>query len=116
MQRLTTTQRGVDIVALDQETGQQFFIEAKGNTSSRKGSKRFGQPYTQSQVFDRVAKGVFTCLRLRAEYPDRDDTHVVLAVPDGTRFRAYLTPVLQSLQEAGIEVWFEPVKGTGSSE
>lgn len=109
-QRLTTTQHGVDIVAHNPENGQQFYIEAKGATSSRVGSNRFGKPYTQSQVFDRVAKGVFTCLQMRAEHPDRESAHVILAVPDAPRFRSYITPVLQSLQEAGIEVWFEPIQ------
>lgn len=85
-QRLKTKEHGIDVVAHNPENGQQVFIEAKGGTSSREGSNRFGKPYTQSQVFDRVAKGVFTCLQLRAEHPDRENEHVVLAVPEGARF------------------------------
>ncbi len=115
-QRLSTTDRGIDIVAVDPRNGQFYYVEAKGNTSSKEGSNRFGKPYKASQVFDRVAKGVYTCLKLRAEHTDQESQHIVLAVPDTARFRRYLTPVLESLQKAGIEVWFEPSQGTGSSD
>jgi hypothetical protein len=105
-QRLTTTERGVDVIAHNPKTEEEFIVEAKGGTSSRKGSARFGNPYTQSQVFDRVAKGVFTCVQLRAEHPDREKHHVILAVPDGGWFRRYLEPVQEQLLVAGVDVWF----------
>jgi hypothetical protein len=108
-QRLTTIEKGVDITAYDPKGGQQYFIEAKGGTSSRKNSPRYGRPYSQPQVFDRVAKGVFTCLRLREEHPDREKEHIILAVPDTSQFRSYLSLVNGQLEAAGIEVWFEPV-------
>ena len=65
-QRLSTTQRGIDVIARNAHSTEEFIVEAKGGTSSREGSARFGKPYTQNQVFDRVAKGVFTCIQLRA--------------------------------------------------
>lgn len=106
-QRLRPTQQGIDIIAHNPKSGEQFFIEAKGGTSSRQSSPRFGQPYTPSVVFNRVAKGVFTCIEHRAKYPEREKVHVILAVPDTEWFRSYLTPVLQNLHDAGVEVWFE---------
>src|SRR3954470_14031865 len=63
-QRLATTEQGIDIIARHRASGRMLYIEAKGGTSSREGSPRFGKPYSQSQVFDRVAKGVFTALQL----------------------------------------------------
>ena len=105
-QQLLTTQQGVDIVARHDSSGRRLYIEAKGGTSSVSGSARFGNPYTQSQVFDRVAKGVFTALELRSRYPDRAVAEVALAVPDSRHFRRYLGPVLQQLRDAGIEVLF----------
>lgn len=102
-QRLHTTQHGVDIIAHNAISGVTLFIEAKGGTSSRDGSARFGREYTQSQVFDRVAKGVFTSLELRATHPEQK-SDVVLAVPDSNHFRRYLTPVSEQLKDAGITV------------
>lgn len=116
-QRCSTTQRGVDVEARHRDSGERYYVEAKGGTSSQKGSKRFGREYDASQVFDVVAKGVFACLRLGATYPDRQEAHVVLAVPDGDRFPKYLTmPVIRLLFDAGIEVWLESPSVTQSAE
>jgi hypothetical protein len=105
-QRLHTTEHGVDIIASHQASGVTLFVEAKGGTSSRRGSNRFGKEYTQSQVFDRVSKGVFTALELRALNPDRKLAEVALAVPDSRFFRRYLTPIKAQLGGAGIKVFF----------
>jgi uncharacterized protein YbaR (Trm112 family) len=107
--RCTTKERGIDIIAHSLTNGHMFFVEAKGGTSSRKDSARFGIPYSQSQVFDRVAKGVFTCLELRAKYPIRESEHVILAIPNTKDFHKYLDPVMRQLKDAGIEVWFEAI-------
>jgi hypothetical protein len=111
-QRLHTTEHGVDIVARNAARGRTIYVEAKGGTSSRDGSARFGKPYTQSQVFDRVSKGVFTALELRAQYPDRNAVDVALAVPDSRWFRNYLTPVHRQLADAGLTVLLVDAEGT----
>jgi hypothetical protein len=105
-QRLHTTEHGIDVIAFHRPSGVTLFIEAKGGTSSRDGSARFGKAYTQSQVFDRVSKGVFTALELRAAHPDRNSSEVALAVPDSPFFRRYLTPIKSELHGAGLKVLF----------
>ena len=103
----TTNQRGVDIIAENLVTGYQMLVEAKGNTSSKEGSKRFGQPYTNSQVFSHASKGVFACIRLRAKHSDRTTHKVMLAVPDSTLYNKYLDKsVIKDLESAGIDVLF----------
>ncbi|MBU1424216.1 MAG: hypothetical protein KKH12_05320 [Gammaproteobacteria bacterium] len=107
-QQLTTKQKGIDVIAHDLVSGHKYFVEAKGSTSSRDGSARSGRAYSASQVFNRVSKGVFTCIELRAENSNRESEHVILAVPDSESFRKYLKPpILEQLKGAGIEVWFE---------
>lgn len=106
IRRCSTIQRGIDIIARRESSGEEFFIEAKGGTSSRTESSRYGKPYTQSQVFDRAAKGVFTCIELRTKYPNHSKQHIVLAVPDTRWFRSYLEPILLQLQTVGVQVWF----------
>ena len=102
--RLTTKQTGIDIVAVDQVSKVRFSIEAKGGTSSREGSARYGLPYTASQVFDRVSKGVFTCLRLRSKYNGKNQ-RIILAVPESTLFEGYIDSVVPVLKKSRIEVW-----------
>jgi hypothetical protein len=104
-QRLHTTQQGIDVMAQHRQTGRAIVIEAKGATSSREGSARFGQGFTATQVFDRVAKGVFTTLELRAKFPDLTKTDVALAVPDTSGFRKYLNRVKEQLRAAGLRVF-----------
>jgi hypothetical protein len=87
------------------------YIEAKGGTSSRDGSARFGKPYTQTQVYDRVSKGVFTTLQLRAQHPDREEADVILVVPDSKYFRRYLGSVAGQLSAAGVAVLFVDESG-----
>jgi hypothetical protein len=87
-QRLSTVERGVDIIAEETSTGCKLVVEAKDGTSSMEGSPRFRKLYTQTQVFDCVAKGVFTCFQLRAKNPDRANCKVMLAVPDIRWFRS----------------------------
>ncbi len=112
-QRLSTTQQGVDVIAVHPPSGRRLLIEAKGGTSSREGSNRFGKPYTQSQVFDRCGKGVFTALKLRAQEASLSTT-TVLAAPDSRWFRSYLRDVAPLLRPLGVEVWLVSEEGTVS--
>lgn len=106
-QQLGTTEHGIDVIAFHPHSNVRVLVEAKGGTSSRLGSKRYGKPYTQNQVFDRVAKGVFTCLQLRTENPDKNMVRVILAIPEKpSHFKRYVASVAPSLESAGIEVWF----------
>ncbi len=102
-----TSEHGIDVIAEHPETKVKLLIEAKGGTSSKPGSSRYGLPYTKSQVFDRVAKGIFTCMQLRTNNPDKKAVRVILAVPEEPNyFKEYLRTVSSSLDCSGIEVWF----------
>ena len=104
VQRCRTTDHGVDVIARDASTGRELYVEAKGGTSSREGSNRYGKEYTQSQVFDRVSKGIFTSMQLRGAHSDRARVSVALAVPDSTHFRRYLSTVVAQLTALSIRV------------
>jgi hypothetical protein len=112
VQRLHTTEQGVDIIAKERVTGRELFVEAKGGTSSREGSNRYGKEYTQSQVFDRVAKGIFTTMQLRGAHPDGANFAVALAVPDSRWFRHYLVTVAGQL--ASLDIRILMVAGSGA--
>jgi hypothetical protein len=77
--RCSTAERGIDVCA-EKPTGQQIHVEAKGATSSRPGSARFGKPYTKNQVFDRVAKGFYTVFQMQGK--GNREARYVLAVLD----------------------------------
>ncbi len=108
---LLTTQHGIDVIASHPHKNVRVLVEAKGGTSSRLGSQRYGKPYDRNQVFDRVSKGIFTCLQLRSrsENKDKSSVTIILAVPEKPDFfKMYLETVSSSLEAAGIEVWYIP--------
>ena len=110
-QQLSTTQQGVDVIA-ESPSGKMLYVEAKGATSSREGSARFGKGFNASQVFDRVAKGLYTGLCLRADHPDADKEDVALAFPDTPDFRKRLEPIRKQLSDAGVDVYLASADGT----
>lgn len=100
-QQLSTKQKGIDVIAV--KDNECLMIEAKGETSSKEGSNRFGKPYTASQVFDRVAKGVYTAIKTAEE--SRVNEISCLAFPDSKLFREYLSSVNNSLSKLGVVVF-----------
>lgn len=59
LQQLTENQRGDDIIAVSSDGSEKIFIEAKGETSSKKASARFGKPFSRGQVRDHVANAFY---------------------------------------------------------
>lgn len=101
-QRLTTKQTGIDIIASRDAT--RLLVEAKGGTSSLDSSARFGKPYTATQAFDRVAKGLLTGFEL-LEKAGEDD-QVGLAFPLDPFFIRYVDRVKTALGRTGIQVFW----------
>lgn len=102
-QKLHTTEHGVDIVAKNRTSDEIIHIEAKGGTSSRIGSARFGKPYSPPQVFDRVAKGFYTVCQMLSQNKNAN-SKFALAVPDTILFRKYLGAVKPAMSKLGISV------------
>ena len=102
-QRLLTTERGVDLIAQRAEDGPKLWVEAKGGTSSRSGSNRFGKPFTEGQVLDRVSKGFYAVAKLRSEHPRPDE--VALVTPDTHWFRKHISAVSSIAAELSITLW-----------
>jgi hypothetical protein len=103
-QRLRTTERGTDIIAKHPSRTGRLHIEAKGGTSAREGSPRYEREYDQSQVFDRVAKGLYTAVELHCAHEQHGD-RIGLAFPDTERFRKYPLPITPVLGELAISVY-----------
>jgi hypothetical protein len=59
VQQLTTSQIGDDLVVEQGQTGVRLSIEAKGETSARSTSARFGRGFDSAQVSVHVAEAVF---------------------------------------------------------
>ena len=102
--KLHTSERGIDIEATHSSSDRVLYVEAKGGTSSRSGSNRYGKPYTKSQILDRTAKGVYTLLQMQGKQA-RKNSDFALAVPNTIWFREYLAPVEDAIMRLGLQMF-----------
>lgn len=98
----TTTQKGIDIIAESKGLQKKLLIEAKGGTSSKEGTIRFGKPFNANQVFVRVSKAFYTAVKTSIENKKSD---VGIAFPDTNHFRKYLLDIKSTLDQLNINVF-----------
>ncbi len=100
LQSLDTRQTGVDVVAIHRATSGRLHVEAKGATSSKSNTRRYGRPFTPSQVLDHVAKAFYAA----ACVPE--DSSSAVAVPLNDLQKKYMQPIRRSLKILGIAVFW----------
>jgi len=111
-QRLTTKQQGDDIVAM--RPGMTRYVEAKGATSARAGSQRFGRPFDSAQARVHVAEAVYKAIQVLARANGNEGAHAAVALPANSVHRREITPVVPILEKLGITVFW--VKGMSEIE
>lgn len=89
--------RGDDIVAT--RNGERLVVEAKGGTSSKSTTSRFGRPIDRGQARDHVAKAV---LRSMA-FVGSDGLHPAIALPDERNHHEFVAAARNALMQLGIE-------------
>jgi len=104
LQKLNTHEKGIDIIVKNKKSGNKILIEAKGGTSSFVGSNRYGKPYTKSQVFDRVSKGIYTLLQMLSDHGNKGNTEVAIAFPDTEWFREYLNKIKPVTEKLNLNI------------
>ena len=103
-QKLNENQRGDDIIALDPRGESDVRIEAKGETSSKPRTSRFGKPFSASQVLDHVAKAFFRT----ATYASCE-RRAGIALPGNPHHIARIREIEPVLRRLHIEVfWVRP--------
>ena len=102
LQQLGTTQHGVDIVAVKQTTPtRELYLEAKGATSSKKNSKRFGQPFGNDQIPDHVATAFYQVAKvLSNKRQDKVEIRAGIALPDTQKHRDCANDITQQPQNS----------------
>ena len=106
-QQLRTTEKGVDIIAArTAPTELTAYIEAKGATSSRKNSARFGKPFDSAQVKIHVAEAYYTATTLILDHNLANNRIVGIALPDTELHRRYEGRIHQGLLKLGIGVFW----------
>ena len=106
-QKLKTTQRGDDIIAVkDVPTPCELHIEAKGATSSRKNSQRYGIMFDSAQIRIQIAEALYKT----AEVLSRNDVNarlrVGIALPDNEGHRIKVKNIEPVVKQLGIAIFW----------
>ncbi|MFA5687776.1 MAG: hypothetical protein WC959_01280 [Kiritimatiellales bacterium] len=94
-------ERGIDVEAID-PNNKLFLIEAKGSTSSKKGSSRFGKPYKKTQVFDVASKGLMLCFH---HLMKKSSCDIGFVYPANKHFSFYIDPLVPMLTSIGLTLF-----------
>jgi hypothetical protein len=105
--RLSTSQKGDDIEVTRSSDGMRLFVEAKGATSARSNSYRFGQPFESAAVRVHVSEAVFKAAQVLSREVSGSEVRAGIALPANRhhqRLVAMVRPVLASLGVAVLWV------------
>ena len=104
---LTTTQKGIDIEATSKD-GQKLCIEVKGETSARLNSSRYGQYFTNNQVWTHVSVAVMKTLKLMSKDKYKD---CLFAMAFPLSHKPLLKEIEHATKRLGITVYFVSLDG-----
>src|SRR6266571_2487241 len=102
--QLTTLQRGDDIVASRGE--EILFIEAKGATSARQGSARFGLGFNSAQVRVHVAEAMYRAMQILSRPPEAGRVRAGIALPANSLHQREVASVRNLLRRLRIAVFW----------
>lgn len=102
--RLSTTQKGDDIEASRSADGVRLFVEAKGATSARSNSYRFGQPFESAAVRVHVSEAVFKSAQVLSRQDGGSDVRAGIALPANRHHRRLVATVAPVLASLGVAV------------
>jgi hypothetical protein len=96
----TTSQRGIDIEATRSD-GIWYFVEAKGATSSREGSNRYGQEFDNNQIKSHVGVALLKTFQTLQSFPE---SKVAIALPDNDNHRQVIDSISTPISNLGVIV------------
>ena len=102
-QSLSTTERGVDIVAKTLG-GKRCYIEAKGGTSSKKHTKKYGKPFSKGQAATHISVAILKAFQLSNKYQG-EGTEVGIALPNDKNHLGLVRSIERSLKMTGLQVY-----------
>ena len=103
--QLTTLEQGVDLDATNTATGRPLLIEAKGGTSSKEGTARFGKPFSHNQAKSHVSVAFYCAAKMLQKYAP-EAAQIALASPDDRNHRGFVVAISAALNKLEVAVYF----------
>ena len=112
LEQANVNKSGIDLIMKQRVTKERIFVEAKGQGSSKPKSNRYGQEFTESQVFDCVAKAVFKAMETqnREDFTESDISCV--AFPLTEKFRRWQSKIRPKLAMMHIVTFWVEADGS----
>lgn len=104
IQSLTTNQHGIDIIAENEY--ERLYIEAKGETSASKTSKRFGLAFNGNQVKSHISVALLATMKVISNMPEGNKTKVGIALPDIESQRQVINQIIPALKKLDIRIFW----------
>jgi Holliday junction resolvase-like predicted endonuclease len=105
VRRATTMERGDDIVAAKGDDRFTLHVEAKGETSNRRNSARFGKPFDAAQCRDHVANAFFAAAA-QLSAPQSGARRVGIALPDTRRHNNCVAKIQRAVDLLEIAIFW----------
>jgi|GEM_PF-6599632 len=104
LSKCNTRQTGIDIVL--KKGNYRLLIEAKGATSSKKGTPKYGQLFTRSQALTHTSAAIYTAMDLITRHQGEDNYIVGIALPLEKNCIDFVEKVKYVLTKLGIIIFW----------
>jgi Holliday junction resolvase-like predicted endonuclease len=104
VQCLNTGQKGVDVIA--KKAKLTYYVEAKGETSSKQHTNRYGKAFSANQIKSHVSRAVLSAMTILNSQPASHHTRAAVALPDTTGHRTLIKTIAKPLTDLGILVFW----------
>ena len=84
----------------------QLYIEAKGETSSRQDSQRYGKPFDSAQIRIHVAEAFYKAVEVLSRNYDNAEIRAGIALPDNYGHRAKVKSIEPIVKQLGIAIFW----------
>ncbi|MFT3763638.1 MAG: hypothetical protein QM761_13735 [Pseudoxanthomonas sp.] len=104
-QALAESDRGDDIVATAPDLSHRLFVEAKGESSSKPGTARYGKVFSHNQVKTHIGVAFYRAAQMLDNQCDLPVT-VAIALPDNHDHRRVIGRIRSALARLEISVFW----------
>ena len=106
IQSLDTNSKGIDIIADNIKNNDRLFIEAKGETSSKEHTNRFGQAFDSKQIRNHISRAVFAAMKIITLKPAGSKTKAAIALPATEGHKKEFENIRGAVEKLNIKIFW----------
>jgi hypothetical protein len=106
---LNTGEKGIDLIAENSE--HRLYIEAKGETSSKEHTARFGSSFNTNQIKSHVSRALLAAMMVLDETANNPKVIAGIALPDNFGHRSLVNKILKPVSVLGIKIFWVSSEG-----